>query len=48
MVQFQVSLAIIDVTVREYTLYESTYLSQLKHYLLDYCLQRPKYVLVLI
>ncbi|KAG1473236.1 hypothetical protein G6F56_001072 [Rhizopus delemar] len=41
MVQFQVSLAIIDVTVREYTLYESTYLSQLKHYLLDYCLQRP-------
>ncbi|KAI9273596.1 armadillo-type protein [Sporodiniella umbellata] len=41
MVQFQVSLAIIDVVVREYTLYEASYLSQLKHYLLDYCLNRP-------
>ncbi|KAG1159659.1 hypothetical protein G6F37_004686 [Rhizopus arrhizus] len=47
MVQFQVALAAGDVAVREYTLYDLPYLSQLKHYLLDYCLQRPnilKYV----
>ncbi|CEG79285.1 hypothetical protein RMATCC62417_13770 [Rhizopus microsporus] len=47
MVQFQVTLAIGDVAVREYSLYDLPYLSQLKHYLLDYCLQRPnlmKYV----
>ncbi|KAG1222950.1 hypothetical protein G6F68_020488 [Rhizopus microsporus] len=42
MVQFQVALAAGDVAVREYTLYDLPYLSQLKHYLLDYCLQRPK------
>ncbi|CAO3659151.1 unnamed protein product [Rhizopus microsporus] len=47
MVQFQVTLAIGDVAVREYSLYDLPYLSRLKHYLLDYCLQRPnlmKYV----
>lgn len=43
MVQFQVTLAIGDIAVREYSLYDLPYLSQLKHYLLDYCLQRPKY-----
>lgn len=42
MVQFQVSLAIGDIAVREYTLYEKSDLLGLKNYMIEYCLQRPE------
>lgn len=41
MVQFQVSLAIGDIAVRDYTLYEQSDLLRLKNYMIEYCLQRP-------
>lgn len=41
MVQFQVSLAIGDVAVRDYTLYEQSDLLGLKNYMIEYCIQRP-------
>lgn len=41
MVQFQVSLAIGDVAVRDYTLYEQSDLLRLKNYMIEYCIQRP-------
>ncbi|RUP44505.1 hypothetical protein BC936DRAFT_149360 [Jimgerdemannia flammicorona] len=47
MVQFQAALAIKEIVVREYTLYNPKDIIILKHYLLNYCLQRPsvpKYV----
>ncbi|RUS18081.1 hypothetical protein BC937DRAFT_89166 [Endogone sp. FLAS-F59071] len=47
MVQFQAALAIKEIVVREYSLYKPEDITSLKHYLLNYCLQRPgvpKYV----
>lgn len=41
MVQFQVTLAIGDIAVRDYTLYEQRDLIQLKNYMIEYCLKRP-------
>lgn len=41
MAQFQVSLAISDVAVRDYTLYDTADLTQLKNYMVDYCLRHP-------
>ncbi|CEP08479.1 hypothetical protein, partial, partial [Parasitella parasitica] len=40
MVQFQVSLAIGDLVVRDYTLYEKADLLRLKNFMIDFCLQR--------
>ncbi|KAI9307138.1 armadillo-type protein [Cunninghamella echinulata] len=47
MVQFQVALAIGEISVKEYTLYPLEELIQLKNYLIEYCLHHsktPKYV----
>ncbi|KAG0179452.1 Exportin-4 [Apophysomyces sp. BC1034] len=47
MVQFQVALAIGEVSIRDYTFYAHEDLVQLKNYMLEYCMQReklPKYV----
>ncbi|RUS18080.1 LOW QUALITY PROTEIN: hypothetical protein BC937DRAFT_89166 [Endogone sp. FLAS-F59071] len=41
MVQFQAALAIKEIVVREYSLYKPEDITSLKHYLLNYCLQRP-------
>jgi hypothetical protein len=42
MTQFQVALAIIDISVRNYSLYEHTQMMQLKSFLMEYCLQHPE------
>ncbi|RUS28630.1 hypothetical protein BC938DRAFT_481650 [Jimgerdemannia flammicorona] len=44
MVQFQAALAIKEIVVREYTLYNPKDIIILKHYLLNYCLQRPSHL----
>ncbi|KAI9483543.1 MAG: armadillo-type protein [Benjaminiella poitrasii] len=47
MVQFQVALAIGDISVREYTLYDKNDLLRLKNYMIEFCIQREglaKYV----
>ncbi|KAI8985067.1 armadillo-type protein [Pilobolus umbonatus] len=47
MVQFQVTLAIAEVVIRDYTIYDLKDIIQLKNYMIDFCLQRPtlmKYV----
>lgn len=42
MVQFQVSLAIGDIAVRDYTLYDKNDLINLKNYMIEFCLKREK------
>lgn len=42
MVQFQISLAIGDIAVRDYTLYDKLDLLQLKNFMIEFCLQREK------
>lgn len=44
MAQFQIALAIGDVAIRDYTLYQAADLIQLKNHLVDFCLKHPKYV----
>lgn len=41
MVQFQVTLAIGDIAVKDYTLYEQSELTGLKNFMIQYCLERP-------
>ncbi|OBZ88181.1 Exportin-4 [Choanephora cucurbitarum] len=44
MVQFQVALAMSEVVVRDYTLYEKSQLLSLRNYLMDFCLHRENLV----
>ena len=41
MVQFQVTVAIGEIVVKNYTLYDKNDLIQLKNFMMEYCLQRP-------
>lgn len=42
MVQFQISLAIGDIAVRDYTLYDKSDLLRLKNFMIEFCLQREE------
>lgn len=42
MVQFQISLAIGDIAVRDYTLYDKADLLRLKNFMIEFCLQREE------
>ncbi|EPB86259.1 hypothetical protein HMPREF1544_06987 [Mucor circinelloides 1006PhL] len=44
MVQFQISLAIGDIAVRDYTLYDKSDLLRLKNFMIEFCLQREDLV----
>lgn len=44
MAQFQIAAAISDVAIRDYTLYQTADLIQLKNHLIGFCLKHAKYV----
>jgi hypothetical protein len=48
MVQFQAAVAVSEIVIREFSAYQRQDLVNLKHFMLSYCLHRPRYVRVLL